>query len=282
MNRFMKYAAVMLTVGSLAACASGTEEEEKPTTIVDSTEDNTIMITAIGDKDIALSGYITVGEGEHVVVEPALEGGSITMRFVSGEGVDAEHAPDFEGKDLPNPPVDYTIEGTELQQYALDPGEYYFLFTFNKAEGTVRIYTTDTPYEEIAGETPADDGQNPVMNFIGIYALDRASIEVAADDTDNALFTVHWASSAAEFTEWTMSGKLDTETLTVAYDNCVKKNYVFGEDGEVKSEETAYENGTGTITFVDDGESLGLTWNDDQEHVADDTVFGYVPMEVEE
>ena len=114
------------------------------------------------------------------------------------------------------------------------------------------------------------------MNFVGTYGLDRASIDVKADDTDNALFTVHWASSAAEFSEWTMSGALDTETLTVKYDNCVKKNYAFGEDGEVKSEETVYENGTGTITFVE-GEPSGLTWDDEQEHIADGSLFQFVP-----
>ena len=55
-----------------------------------------------------------------------------------------------------------------------------------------------------------EDGQNPVMNFVGNYTCDRAAMLVEADGTENAKFTVTWGSSAWEHSEWTMSGKLDT------------------------------------------------------------------------
>lgn len=272
MKKAINCGAAVLLAGMLAAC-SGEAGTESYAFVVDSTDNNTIEITADkADEGSAASGFITLGEGEHLVVESALESGSITMRWVPAEGTDDETMPDFEGKDLPNPPMDYVITGTETSQYSVEYSEVYILFTISEtATGTVHIYTTSEPYEEAE-----ESGQNPVMNFVGTYALDRASIGVAADDADNALFIIRWASSAAEFSEWTMSGALDTETLTVKYDNCVKKNYVFGEDGEVKSEETVYENGTGTITFVD-GDVLGLTWDDEQEHIADGSLFQFVP-----
>ena len=47
-------------------------------------------------------------------------------------------------------------------------------------------------------ETPAEDGQNPVMNFVGNYACDRASILVEADGADGAKISVQWGSSAWE------------------------------------------------------------------------------------
>ena len=128
--------------------------------------------------------------------------------------------------------------------------------------------------EEAAAQ---EDGQNPVMNFIGVYGHDRASIMVEADGTDGAKITVTWGASAAENAEWVMSGKFDPETLTVAYTDCVKTVYVWNEQGEIDSETVEYENGEGTITFTD-GEALSLTWDDAQEHIADGTVFEYASL----
>ena len=98
-----------------------------------------------------------------------------------------------------------------------------------------------------------EEGQNPVMNFIGPYAWSRASAMVEAAGSNGARISIDWASSAAEGSRWVMTGELDTETLTVKYTDCVKTDYVFGEDGEIESETVQYENGTGTITFHDDG-----------------------------
>lgn len=130
---------------------------------------------------------------------------------------------------------------------------------------------------EEAEAAAQEDGQNPVMNFIGVYGHDRASIMVEADGTDGAKITVTWGASAAENAEWVMSGKFDPETLTVAYTDCVKTVYVWNEQGEIDSETVEYENGEGTITFTD-GEALSLTWDDAQEHIADGTVFEYASL----
>ncbi len=122
-----------------------------------------------------------------------------------------------------------------------------------------------------------EDGQNPVMNFVGVYGCGRATMLVEADGMDGAKVTVTWGSSAAENAEWVMSGKFDPETLTVQYTDCVKTVYVWNEQGEIDSETVEYENGEGTITFTD-GEALSLTWDDAQEHIADGTVFEYASL----
>ena len=129
-----------------------------------------------------------------------------------------------------------------------------------------------------SGEESADDGQNPVMNFVGDYGHDRASIFIEADGQDGAKATVNWGTSAAETSTWTMSGPFDTETLTISYNDCVRTDYVYGEDGEVKSQEEVYVGGHGTIVFAE-GDTLTLTWNDDQEHIADGTVFEFIGAE---
>lgn len=132
-----------------------------------------------------------------------------------------------------------------------------------------------------SGEESADDGQNPVMNFVGSYGNNRASIFIGAEGQDGANATVIWGSSAAESSTWIMSGTFDPETLTISYNDCVKTNYVYGEDGNVKSQEEVYTGGHGTIVFAE-GDPLTLTWNDDQENIADGTVFeftGAVPAD---
>ena len=126
----------------------------------------------------------------------------------------------------------------------------------------------------------AEAGQNPVMNVIGSYAADRANMLVEADGDDGARFTVSWADSAFETNEWTMSGKFDEKDMSAAYDNCVRKKLVFNEKGELTSDETLYENGTGKVVF--DYEAGTLTWTDDQDHAADGMVFGFVPVSASE
>ena len=52
------------------------------------------------------------------------------------------------------------------------------------------------------------------------------------------------------------------------------------EKGELTTDETLYDNGTGRIVF--DYDAGTLTWTDDQDHIADDRVFGFVPVSAAE
>lgn len=138
----------------------------------------------------------------------------------------------------------------------------------------------ETPAEtpaEAPAETAAtaEEGQNPVMNVVGDYQADRCSVHVEAQDKDGALITVHWGSSATESSEWTMSGTFDAEKHTVYYQDGVKKNVVYDADGKVTSEEEVYVGGHGTFTF--NAENNTMTWEEDQEKIADGMVFEFVP-----
>lgn len=125
-------------------------------------------------------------------------------------------------------------------------------------------------------EEAADDGQNPVMNFIGNYTCDRASVFVSAEGEENgASVIVTWGSSAWENSSWMMSGTFDPDTLQFEYHDCVRTDYVYNEDGEVDSQTEVYTGGHGFMFFSDDG-ALTFTWQDDQEHIADGMVFEYV------
>ena len=127
-------------------------------------------------------------------------------------------------------------------------------------------------------EETADEGQNPIMNYVGNYVCGRACILIGASDDKNGVNAiVTWSSSAAENSTWVMSGTFDPETLQFEYHDCVKTDYVYSEDGEVASQEEVFTGGHGFMTFAE-GDPLTLTWQEDQEHAADDMVFEYAGM----
>ena len=132
---------------------------------------------------------------------------------------------------------------------------------------------------EVSDETSTDiedDGQNPIMNFVGPYVADRATINIEADGTDGAKATVSWASSATENSEWVMTGTFNAETLVFEYSDCTKTNTVYDDDGNVTSTEEVYTDGSGSMQF-EDGDILSLTWQDDEENAGEGMVFTFDP-----
>lgn len=119
------------------------------------------------------------------------------------------------------------------------------------------------------------DWQNPVMNFIGEYQCDRAHALVECFALDEARITISWGGSAWETAQWDIVGKLDPETLTIAYSGCAKRILTYGEDGELASDELVYGDGTGTIVFGEDG---SFVWHEDQSDYGTDMKFEWVPV----
>ena len=122
------------------------------------------------------------------------------------------------------------------------------------------------------------DWQNPADSYRGEYQCDRAHATVESYYPDSASIVIEWGGSASETAQWDILGKLDPETKTIEYSDSVKQIFVYDENGDVKSEEIEYDNGTGTIVFGDDGT---FTWHDDQSESEDDMVFELVPAESE-
>ena len=117
--------------------------------------------------------------------------------------------------------------------------------------------------------------QNPVMNFIGDYQCDRASAHVECFGFDEAWITIQWGSSAWELAQWDIVGRLDPDTLTISYSGCTKSIVVYDNNGEVKSQEPEYEDGSGTIVFREDG---SFVWHEDQSESGADLVFEWLPV----
>lgn len=126
-------------------------------------------------------------------------------------------------------------------------------------------------YASVFEEDP--DWQNHVMNVVGTYQSGRVRALVESFGNDGALVTIEWSSSVSELTRWDINGRLDPETKTIDYSTATKTIIVFNEKGEIVKDETAYENGTGSIVFNDDGT---FTWHEDQSEYDEDMVFEWV------
>ncbi len=128
-----------------------------------------------------------------------------------------------------------------------------------------------TEYIAVFEEDP--NWQNPVMNFVGEYQCDRAHATVECFSYDEAWITIEWGSSAWELTRWIIAGPLDPETLTIAYEGSSKASLVYDAGGGIRSEETIYKDGTGTIAFHEDGT---FTWHEDRSENNADMVFTWL------
>ena len=121
-------------------------------------------------------------------------------------------------------------------------------------------------------ETPEDDGQNPVMNFVGVYSTEY-SMEalVEAEGAENARITVTYAGTPWFHNQTVVSGRFDPETLTVEFSDATLTEYTYNSDGSVAEEKTSYTGGTGRAVF--DPEANTLTITEDFDSGSIDTVY---------
>ncbi len=131
----------------------------------------------------------------------------------------------------------------------------------------ILVLSLGTVAHSVAAEE--EEGQNPMMNFIGDYAAGRAQAHIECTGMEGGQITINWGSSAWENTEWIMTGVLDTDTLTLDYTDGIRTDYVYDEDGN-ETGTIVYENGSGSFQFDED---LTFTWTDEMEDAGKDLVF---------
>ncbi len=178
----------------------------------------------------------------------------------------------------------YNDEGElESETTVYEDGTGYFAYTgglgftwHDDQEDRDMVFEWAFEPEETEEQEEEESGQNPVMNFVGDYVSGRARAHIEAEGKDSASVVIEWGGSAWELGRWVMSGPLDLTTLRVNYVNCIHTELVYNDDGELESETTVYEDGTGYFAYTGD---LGFTWHDDQEDR--DMVFAWAPAEAE-
>ena len=127
----------------------------------------------------------------------------------------------------------------------------------------------------------AEDGQNPVMNFIGEYqdkVSQRAVMTISCVGAHGALVEISWANSAADGVKWTLNCDFDSETGIFTYTEGVRKEYTCDENGELTYGEIQQEL-KGTLTAQEDGT---ITWEAEGADADNGCIFEFCPAAPQE
>lgn len=126
--------------------------------------------------------------------------------------------------------------------------------------------------DEPAPAPAQKDGQNPVMNFVGVYSTDYSTEAlVEAEGAENARITVTCAASPWFHVRTVMSGRFDAETLTMAFHGTTLTEYSYNSDGSVAEETVTQTEGVGRAVF--DPALSTLTITEEYESGSIDTVY---------
>ena len=245
-----------------------------------------LIVTVSEDGEDGLLLAIEGGESYHFKPYDMPEATIVVYVNTEGMGyvgyVEGEDASEID-RDFPGQSAYIGLAEPAMHTFAAWPqaGSVFVKWTKNGED-----YSTEPVFSVLLDESAEyvavfeeDPGwQNPVMNFIGEYQCDRAHALVECFGYDEAWITIEWGGSAWEFARWNIFGRLDTETLTIAYDGANKSIVTVNEDGE-ESAEDVYTDGTGTITF--NYEENSFTWHEDQSDYGMDMVFEWVPVTAE-
>ena len=246
-----------------------------------SREDIVVTVTEEGEDGMTLA--VEGGETYHLSELAVPEATIFTTINVEGEGMigyeKGETVPELDSE---WPFQSAIINLAEAQTYTLaaapEAGSLFVKWTKNGEDySTEPVITVEldesADYVAVFEEDPA--WQNPVMNFVGDYQCDRAGAVVECLGKEEALITIRWGSSAWETAQWTIIGRLDTETRTIKYEGCAKTILTYDKEGEVTAQEDVYNDGTGTVTFNDDG---SFTWHDDKSETGEDMIFEWIGL----
>ena len=241
----------------------------------------TVTITEEGEDGLLLA--VEGGESYHFTPVELPEATIIVNINTEGWGMiayaEGEETPEID-PEWPYQSAYIGLAEPEIYTLAAAPeaGSVFVKWTKNGEDFSVEPVIT-LPLEESADFVAVfredADWQNPVMNFIGEYQCGRAHALVECYGREDAWITIEWGGSAWELARWDIVGRLDLDTLTVAYEGCSKQIITYDDGGEIKSQETEYEDGTGTIVFHDDGT---FTWHEDQSEYGTDMVFEWGPV----
>ena len=276
---------VGVAIGELMA--GGTLEQEENTLSGSlSTEEEGAEPIAVTVSEEGEDGVLfTIEGGESYHFTPMPEATIFVSINTEGWGGMIEYAA---GKEAPEIDPDWPYQSAQIN---LDKPEVYTFIAAPEAGSLFVKWTKDgkdfstEPVITVMLEQSADfvavfeedpGWQNPVMNFVGEYQSGRAHALVECFGNDEAWITIEWGSSAWELAHWDIVGRLNLDTLSIKYSGATMQTVTYADNGEEKSRVTEYDNGTGTITFNDDGT---FTWHEDQSAYGTDMVFEWVPVE---
>jgi hypothetical protein len=249
---------------------------QKPLFGVSTNEDNSISVTAEkGPKDCMGIGYLTVVEGEEVVVDANFnQNGKIRLRFMAGV---------LGSEEFPNEPAfEAEISGADSMRFRADPGEYTVaVIALSKVSGSALIHSESSEGEEAGISEDDAITADQEMSALG-YTPDslvgsweekiagRGNIEITKRGDERYDVRIHWGAGATEMHFWQMTAS-PAGSNTLRYEDCRYSVITLPEDETGEDTETVqYENGTGSFTLLSTNE---LTWQDDTGHAGDNVLF---------
>ena len=247
-----------------------------------SKDDLTVTVSEEGEDGIVLS--VEGGDTYHFTSMGDMTARIIVRINIEGFGMigyeEGETAPELD-PEWPFQSAQINLADPQTYTFAAAPEAGHIFVKWTKdgedysTEPVITVLLDESAdYIAVFEEDP--DWQNPVMNFVGNYQSGRAGASVECFGYEEALITIDWGASASETAHWDIIGRLDTDTLTIEYAGVMKSILTYDENGDVVSQEPVYEDGTGTITFHNDGT---FTWHEDQSEYGEDMVFEWVPAE---
>ena len=244
--------------------------------------DLTVTITEEGDSGVQLA--VEGGETYHFLPMDLPQATIIVTINVDGRGnidyAEGEEAPEID-PDYPYQSAQINLAEPTVHTFVAwpQPGSLFVKWTRNGEDFSTEPQITvelDESADFIAVFAEDPDWQDPLTEYVGEYQCDRAHATVESTGDGDAWITVEWGSSAAELARWNIYGRLDPETMTVAYSNCTRQDVVYNEQGEITSEDVVSEDNSGSVVFHPDGT---FTWHDDQADHEGDLVFQPLPAE---
>lgn len=145
------------------------------------------------------------------------------------------------------------------------------------AQSSVRETIETRPFVDDSDEE--NEEQNPSMNIMGIYCKDKIKINVDPIGIRSTSMTVEWPRNDNSKAIWYMSGRLNEETMSIDYENAVKRVITYNKDGIEISDIEIYTSGKGKMTFTKEG----MKWDEYNESVARGMIFKITsPSEIKE
>lgn len=124
----------------------------------------------------------------------------------------------------------------------------------------------------------AEAGVPGIEAYLGTWMAGRAVLTIEATD-DGVNCEIRWGSSASEEAVWIYEGALYDEVsgALTTFETGVKANRVYGEGGELVSEEIVFDDGAASFALGEDGT---LTWTDFKRTPGENEIlFERVPTE---
>lgn len=105
-------------------------------------------------------------------------------------------------------------------------------------------------------------------DYLGYWQWERASLDITRDEDGGYYCLVHWGSGATESTSWQYHCK-DENGVLVCSGKGKRTDFVFDNEGKMKSETAAYTDGKASFTL----KNGRITWKDEKQDSGRDASF---------